>query len=206
MSEERYDELSRREILRNIGLGLTLTAGGADLLSAQAAQHVHQAVAEQKKSGPYKPKCFTAHEYRTLQKLADLIVPADEKSKGAIEAGAPEFIDLLASNNADLAAIFTGGLAWMDREMERRHKANFVSATPEQQTALLDAIAYRKNDAPEIAPGIRFFAWARNMTVDAFYTSRTGVDDLGYKGNGSMSEFSVPEEAIQYALRRSNLA
>ena len=97
---------SRRELLRNIGISLTLTGTGVGVVSVEAAQHVHEAVQEQKSAakGVYKPKCFNSHEYQTLQALASLIIPSDEKSKGALEAGAPEFIDLLAANNAELAA------------------------------------------------------------------------------------------------------
>ena len=201
MSEQLQD-VSRRDLLR-----ITLTTFGVSVVTAEAAQHVHNAVNDVKKAaaGPYKPKCFTASEYRTLQRLAELIVPADEKSKGALEAGAPEFIDFLSSQSKELAEIYTGGLAWLDHEMTRRYAVSFVSATSEQQTAMLDLIAYRKNDSPELGPGIRFFTWVRNMTVDAFYTSKIGMDDLGFMGNGAMSEFSVPVPAIEYAVKRSGL-
>ncbi len=56
---------------------------------------------------------------------------------------------------------------------------------------------------PELAPGIHFFAWMRNMVVDAYYTSPVGVKDVGYMGNQALSEFSVPPEALAYALKRS---
>jgi hypothetical protein len=89
--------------------------------------------------------------------------------------------------------------------MNKTYSANFIAAAPDQQTAMLDLIAYRKNNSPELGPGIVFFNWVRNMTVDAFYTSKAGMDDLGYMGNGAMSEFRVPAEAIGYALKRSGL-
>ena len=44
------------------------------------------------------------------------------------------------------------------------------------------------------------------MTVDAFFTSQIGWDYLGYMGNRAMSQFSVPVEAVEYALKRSPLA
>jgi len=168
---------------------------------------VHQAVATEKAKGDYKPKAFTAHEYATVRRLAELIMPPDERSKGALEAGAPEFIDLLCSTNAELSAIYTGGMGWLDSQMQRRHKAAFVDAKPQQQTAMLDLIAYQRNetDHPDLSPGIRFFTWARNMVVAAYFTSRAGMDDLGFMGNGAMSQFTVPEEAVQYALKRSGL-
>jgi gluconate 2-dehydrogenase gamma chain len=193
-------DVSRRDLLR-----ITLTTLGVSVVNAEAAQHVHQAVAEVKKSGPYKPKFFNEHEYKTLEKLADLIIPADEHSPGALAGGAPEFIDFLSSQSPELAEIYTGGLSWLDHEMNKRYSAAFVAAAPEQQTVMLDLIAYRKNASPELGPGIQFFTWVRNMTVDAFYTSKAGMDDLGYIGNSAMSEFHVPAEAIDYAVKRSGL-
>jgi gluconate 2-dehydrogenase gamma chain len=191
MSEEVF---SRRDILRNAALSAAL--GG---VSAEAAQHVHHAAAEEKKStGAYKPKAFNPHEYRTLKLLSETIIP------GADKAGAAEFIDLLASHNAELAAIFTGGIAWMDAAMTRRFQAkSWVDAAPDQRTRLLDLIAYRRNDSPDLGPGIVFFDWARKMAADAYYTSKEGIAELGYKGNTGMAEFKIPQEAIDYALKRS---
>jgi hypothetical protein len=189
-------ETSRRDLLRNVALAATL--GG---LSVEAAQEKKQA------GGVYTPKAFNAHEWATLRRLCDLIFPADAHSKGALESGAPEFIDLLASNNDEIAALYTGGVGWLDAAMQRRAGAKFVNAKPQQQTALLDLIAYRKTleTNPELGPGVRFFEWARKMTADAYYTSKVGVADLGFVGNKGMSEFQVPVEAIQYALKRSGL-
>src|SRR5216684_4464391 len=148
MSEENVAQapgLRRRDLLQSIALSVTL--GG---LSLEAAQHVHTMAAEEKAVGLYKPKAFTDHEFKTLQKLADLIVPADEISGGAAAAGAPDFIDLLSSQNPELAAIYTGGIAWLDREMERRYSTGFLAAKPDHQTALLDLIAYRRNESPAL--------------------------------------------------------
>src|SRR5436853_7373884 len=114
-------EVSRRDLLRVIGASLAMGAGGAELLSAQDAAHVHHMAAGEKAKGDYKPKCFNVHEYATLRRLVEMIVPPDEHSKGALEAGAPEFIDILASSNAELAAIYTGGIAWLDDQMKHRY-------------------------------------------------------------------------------------
>lgn len=191
--------ISRRELL----------AGAAALVNIEPAlaEHLHQAVAEEKKeSGAYKPKCFTDDEYKALARLAGLIIPADEHSPGALAGGAPEFIDLLASQNDQLAAIYTGGLAWLDNEMRRRYGAAFVQASPVQQTAMLDLLASSNNAATDLAPGVRFFAWTRKMVVDAFFTSKPGIEYLGYQGNGALAKFEVPEASLQYALTRSGLA
>src|SRR5262245_37622609 len=96
---DQTEDVSRRDVLRNIGV-ITLSTFGINVVTAEGAQHVHHAVSEVKKTaqGPYKPKCFTAQEYKTLQRLAELIIPADERSQGALAAGAPEFIDFLSSS------------------------------------------------------------------------------------------------------------
>src|SRR5438105_15919567 len=122
-------DVTRRDLLRSIALSVSL--GG---LQAEAAQHVHNmAAAEKAATGVYKPKAFNDHEFQTMQKLADYIVPADEVSPGATEAGCADFIDLLASQNPELAAIYTGGLLWLDGAMERRYGGGFISANPADQ-------------------------------------------------------------------------
>ena len=187
---------SRRELLRDAGLA-ALTIG----LTTVDAQHVHQVAAEQTKAagGVYKPKALNASEFATLRRLCDLTFP------GSLEGGAPEFIDLLCSNNADLRAIYTGGIGWLDHHMSAKYGALFVAAKPDQQIEMMELIAYRKNTTPDLAPGIHFFDWMRRMTSDAYYTSAAGIKDLGFMGNKGMAKFEVPVEAIEYAVKRSGL-
>lgn len=193
--------VSRRQALRSIAASVTL--GGMPL---EAAQHVHEHAAEaKKKTGVYKPQLFNAHEYKTVARLAELIIPADDVSGSAIDAGAPEFIDVIGTHNSEMGNMLLGGLGWLDRQMERRHNVSFIAATPEQQIAMLDVIAYRKNADAETTRGIRFFDWMRRLTADAFYTSPVGVKDLGYLGNKGMSVFQVPAAAIDYAVKKSGL-
>ena len=93
----------------------------------------------------------------------------------------------------------------MDEAMKKHGASDFVSATAEQQTTLLDLIAYRRNQSPELDPGIQFFTMARRMTVDAFYTSEIGIADIDYRGNRPQAAYAEPTEAIAYALKRSGL-
>ncbi len=202
-------DVSRRELLLRIGAAVSLAAMGERVLAAQDAQHVHHALAQEKASleGLYRPKALTAHEYATIERLSGIIVPADDRSPGAVEAGAARFIDFLCAASDEMKAIYTGGLAWLDDEMRRRnHGKNFLDAPPPAQTALLDLIAWRDRAPADLAAGVQFFAWVRNMVVDAYYTSPMGMKDLGYMGNSAMAQFSVPQEAIDYAVRRSPLA
>jgi Gluconate 2-dehydrogenase subunit 3 len=200
-------DVSRRDLLVRIGAAVSVAAAGEQVLDAQDSQHVHQAVTQDKtaQKGAYKPKALTAHEYATLQRLSDLIIPADEHSKGALEAGAADFIDFMCAAAEEMRDIYSGGLAWLDNAMQKRNGKDFLGSTPEQQTAMLDLIAYRKNASPELNPGIHFFTWCRRMVADAYYTSPIGMKELGYMGNGAMSHFSVPQEAVDYVMKRSPL-
>ena len=220
---------TRRDALRQIALALT-AAGSAMELNAQEAQHVHSAAAAETKGGTYKPKIFNEHEWATVTRLSELIVPADARSGSAVDAGAPQFIDVLCSQNAELTAIFTGGISWFDAEMRRRAGKEFVTAAPAEQTAMLDAIvaaertvreqnaeevlfarapqykgfsAYTVKPGTDLAPGVRFFDWARRLIVDAYFTSPIGIKDVNYIGNQALSKYEVPQEAIDYAFNRS---
>src|SRR6185295_12116483 len=124
---------------------------------------------------------------------------------GAVAAGAAAWIDTLLGVNSDLKTSYAKGLAWLDSAVQAKGAADFATATPAQQTALLDLIAYRRNQSPELDPGIQFFTLARRMTVDAFYTSEIGIADIDYRGNRPQATYPEPTDAIAYALKRSGL-
>lgn len=195
-------DLTRRDVLRRLAVAIA-AAGTVDRVMGQ---EVHQIASMAAGGGPYAPKALSAHEYRTLERLTDLIIPVENGAPGAVASGAAAWIDLLASESAELKKIYIDGLAWLDRAMQQRGAKDFVSAPPAQQTALLDLIAYRRNQSTEMTPGIQFFVMARRMTVDAFYTSAIGIRDIDYRGNRPMSTYTVPQESIDYALRKGTAA
>jgi len=195
-------EISRRDVLRRIGLALIAT-GVIDRVSAQEVHHI--ALSEQTGGSAYTPKALNDHQYRTLERLTDFIMPVENGKPGAVASGAAAWIDMLASENSQLKDIYTNGIAWLDDAIKKRGAADFLSASPVEQTALLDQIAYRRNSSPELDPGIQFFTWARRMTVDAFYTSEIGIADIDYRGNRPQMIYPEPTEAIAYALKRSGL-
>jgi gluconate 2-dehydrogenase gamma chain len=126
-----------------------------------------------------------------LQALCQTIIPADADSGGAIEAGAPEFIDLLTSENPDYQRILGGGLLWLDGACSDRYEKAYLDCSPEQQKEILDLIAYKKNAVanPALNTGVEFFSFLRNMTADGFFTSEIGIKYLGYVGSAFLKEF-----------------
>ena len=193
-------EISRREALARLAAAFAV-AGPIDRPSAHEA-HIALRQAAAAASGAYKPAALSAEQFRALERLADLIIPADQGKPGALQTSVPAWIDSLLNVNPELRSRYMVGLAWLDTMMQGRHGVVFAAATAEQQTSLLDQIAYQKNRSPELNPGIDFFILARRMTVDGFYTSPHGMRDL-YPGNSPQAEFKVPQEAYDYVLGRS---
>ena len=185
--------ISRRDVLKSLGMGVAATSV-LRVIPAQAAEYAHHMVAAEKAAAPakaYTPKFFSAHGYKTLQSLCQTIFPADAESGGAIEAGAPEFIDLLTSENEGYQRILGGGLMWLDNTCSDRYDKPYLDCSPEQQKEILDKIAYRKNAAADssLSQGVEFFSFLRNMTADGFFTSEIGIKYLGYIGSTYLTEF-----------------
>jgi hypothetical protein len=124
--------------------------------------------------------------------LVDYVIPRDERSGSATEAGVPAWMDAFLSDadteDAQRARV-RGGLAWLDAECRRRFPApdgvgaHFVAATDAQRRQVLDDIAYPKRARPEMGPGVAFFSAFRDMTASGFFSSQMGHEDLRYMGN-----------------------
>jgi hypothetical protein len=196
-------EISRRDAVRRLAMVLAST-GALDAVGAQTI-HAMTAEAQAASGGTYSPKTFTAAQFRLLERLTDLIIPVEDGKPGAVAAGCAAWIDMISSENDRLKSVYHTGFAWMDQAIKERGAADFVSATPAQQTALLDQIAYRRNETSVLAPGIEFFGWVRRMTVDAFYTSEIGFKDIDYRGNTHLGSYPSPTASIEYAVKRAGL-
>jgi gluconate 2-dehydrogenase gamma chain len=193
--------ISRRDILKS----LTIAAVGGSVLRViplEAAEYAHRMVKAEKAAADnqtYTPKFFSPHAYKTLQSLCNTIIPPDDEAKGAVDAGAPEFIDLLTSENNDYQLSLGGGLMWLDNTCIDRYGKTYLDCTGERQKEIIDLIAFRKNEKkdPSLGQGIEFFSFLRKLTADGFFTSEIGIEYLGYIGNTFMQEFPgcppVPE-------------
>jgi len=196
-------EITRRNALKIIGA--TPVAAGLGIAGADAAQApaAHEHAAAQKtasavRKGPYKPKFFTAHEWATVTMLADIIIPKDEKSGSASDAGVPEFIDFTMTDRPDMQTPMRGGLRWLDTTCRKRFNKEFIDLAAADRTAILDEIAYPKKATPEMSQGATFFTSLRNLVATGFYTSKTGIADLGYMGNVPTVWNGCPEECFDH--------
>src|SRR5688572_14404307 len=125
-------DMTRRDALQRLALAIA-AAGAIDTVDAREA-HAAARQAAAATGGQYAPKALSAHEFATLERLTDLIIPADDKP-GALQAEVAPWIDTLLNVNADLKAKYTTGLAWLDTAIAPNGAdaaKDFVSATPAQ--------------------------------------------------------------------------
>lgn len=194
------DNLNRRTLLKL--LGSAPMAAGFVWTEAEAQQAHHQAqTARQtarKTAAAFKPKFLTAHEYATVRLLVDLIIPRDERSGSATEAGVPEFMDFMMVDQPARQTAMRGGLAWLDRESVRRADKTFLATTDAERTAILDEISWPQRAKPGMSHGVAFFNSFRDLTASGFWTSKMGIEDLQYIGNTFVPEWKgCPEEALK---------
>jgi hypothetical protein len=185
--------ISRRDILKSL-MQTAVTGSVLQLIPLEAAEYAHRMVRAEKAAAgdqAYTPKFFSAHAYKMLQALCQTIMPSDDDSKGAIEAGAPEFIDLITSENTDYQVALGGGIMWLDNTCIDRYGKPYLDCTAAPQKEILELIAYRKNAKldPSLGQGIEFFALLRKLTADGFFTSEIGIEYLGYIGNTFVKDF-----------------
>ena len=177
--------MKRREMLKMVGaapaaVALTLTADETTLAADAVARGREQAA---QAGQAYKLRFFTPREYAAVTALADMIIPKDAKSVSASEAGAPEFIDYIVAEQPDRQVPMRGGLAWLDAECLKRFDKPFLDTTDAQRRLVLDDIAYPARTRPELRHGARFFSSLRDLVAAGFWSSKVGVEDLGYLGN-----------------------
>ena len=165
----------------------------------QAHEHVEAAEAQAaKRATPFKPKFFTAHELATVTVLVDLIIPRDERSGSATDAGVPQFMDFMMIDQPQRQIAMRGGLALVDRLSVDRFGKRFVSGTDQQRRQVLDEIAYTSNPDPGLSHAIAFFSSFRDLTAGGFWSTKMGVRDLQYQGNTFVAEWEgCPEGALK---------
>ena len=146
----------------------------------------------------YEPKFFTPHEWETVRVLVDLVIPRDGRSGSATDAGVPEFMDFVLSDEPSRRTAMRGGLAWLDHECDDRYGKTFVASADAERAAVLDDIAWPNKAKPAVAPGVAFFNAFRDLTASGFWSSKMGVQDLRYMGNVVVPEWKgCPDEQLK---------
>lgn len=193
------DNISRRESLKLMSLaplaaGFTWTERDLNRANKQVEAHY----VDSSPGDEFSPQFFTDQELETVRVLVDLIIPADERSGSATDAGVPEFMDFMMIDRPDNQTAMRGGLAWLDLESLERFGTTFTESTDSQRREILDEVAYPKTAPPEVSHGVAFFNSFRDLTASGFWTSKMGIEDLQYIGSEFVQEWTgCPDEALE---------
>jgi gluconate 2-dehydrogenase gamma chain len=184
--------MTRRQALKLVA---GAPAAAALMWSAAEAEEAHSHAQESraaaaKRGVPFQPKFFTAHEFATVGVVVDLIIPKDERSGSATEAGVPEFMDFMMIDNPGRQTAMRGGLALIDHLCSERFDRPFVACTDAERRQLLDVIAFPRTAPPAVAHAAAFFSSFRDLTASGFWTTRMGIADLQYQGNTYVAEWT----------------
>ena len=193
--------VERREILRYIGIASVAAAFPGFKQWAFACAQSHDAPStQQAPPGAYKPLFFSQQHFQLVEHLAEMIIPEDD-SPGAKRAGVAEFIDFMVANRVpvstsreirstqdaieignDAQERFLAGLGWMNARSHSEFGRQFMDCTAELQNALLEELAYKAKFKPATESGRAFFQLMRDYTVVGYYTTKIGLESLGYPG------------------------
>ena len=188
---------SRRDVLKVLLAAPAATFAWTETEAAQAAASA-QAARTVTTAKPFVPKFFTVTEFRLVRTLADIVIPKDERSGSATDAGVPEFMDFMMIDQPARQVAMRGGLAWLDLECQKRFDKTFLNCAEAERTAVLDDIAWPSRARPEMSHGTAFFTSFRDLTASGFWTTRMGIDDLQYLGNRSVAQWrGCPDEALK---------
>lgn len=139
---------------------------------------------------------FLSPELETLATLCDIILPATDSVGGALDANVPEFIEFIAKDMPNNQIPIRGGIMWLDSEANQRFGTTFNECEDQQQLQIIDDIAY-PDPKPEMEYGAQFFDRIRNLTLTGYYTTKMGIDELGYVGNRPNVWDGVPEHVLK---------
>jgi gluconate 2-dehydrogenase gamma chain len=174
------NETDRRTVLALLAAGVL----GSRVGIAQAQLNALR------KNGPGQPLLFlTPEEHELVEILAEMIIPADDHSPGAREAGVGRYIDLVLSNSAEsIRSSWKGRISAFEEFANEHCGTPFVEATPAVRIQFLNVMAPRA-EHPN-TPAEQFFGDFRAMTIFGYYSTEIGlVGELGYKGNQVLAEF-----------------
>jgi gluconate 2-dehydrogenase gamma chain len=202
--------MNRRDSLRVLGIGSlsasSLIAACTDKPAAETQEPVVDATGRQpfeveRDKTLLKQTFFDKHEMATIAVLADLIIPRDSLSGSATDAKVPDFIEFIVKDEPEHQLPVRGGLKWLDVQCLDTYDRAFIECTADQQKSVLDQVAYPAKAKPEMLQGVAFFNKMRDLTAIGFFTSKMGIEDLGYKGNSPGKWDGVPEDVLkQYGL------
>src|SRR3954453_663609 len=162
---------------------------------------------------PTAPLYFSRDEYQLLDTLTELIIPADNHSPGAHEAGVARFIDKSVAEAflPEDKSSWQKGLAGVNALAHSMHSRPFLQLDKDRQKSVLQSMstsekADKTNASNEGDSGEnrsrteqKFWGQLKQTTAFVYYSSSVGIHKgMEYKGNVFFKQFVgyLPDEAL----------
>jgi hypothetical protein len=135
------------------------------------------------------PRFFTPPQLAALRKLSELIMPPMNGSPGALEAGAPEFLDfLIGQSPTPRQQLYRAGLDSLNAQAKKRFQKTFAEVDASQAGVLLAPLREPFSPEPPSDPLAKFLMEAKRDIRTATVNSReysAAVQDGGGRRFGS---------------------
>ena len=175
--------LDRRDVFKILGAGLAIAP---EVL----ADHDHSVQGGLPVDvARYQPRFLSVQEYKILGRLCDIIMPADETSPGACEAGAPFYIDsLLVYAKPEQQQVWRSGLKQVQEAAQAKFGQPFEQCQLREQEDVVADMA--RDEANPQTPLQNFFRPLKSLTLTAYCLSDAGMRQyLGYRGDKAIKDF-----------------
>ena len=127
---------------------------------------------------------FTPRQRKIVAAMTEIIIPRTN-TPGAIDAGVPRYIELMAANwlNEEESAIFTAGLQDIETRIPMEYGSAFDQLDSAQQLEIMEALEDAASDSPwyefgnvmrEFISDAPFICQFKELTVWGFFTSEKG--------------------------------
>ena len=146
-------------------------------------------------------KFFTEDEFKKLNTLVDIIMPAGPDSPSATELKVPDFMEFMMKDQPGNQTPMRGGLMWLDFEADEMFGKPFNELSKEEVLQIVELVALPDNATPEYAGAVRWFNMLRNLTCSGYFSTEAGWKYMDYRGSQPNAWDGVPQEVLdKYGL------
>jgi gluconate 2-dehydrogenase gamma chain len=174
--------MNRREFLQCTAILVSGASAGQLGFTLSEEQQVYLANAPDYNKG--KVNYLTPAQRKIIAAMAEVVIPRTD-TPGAIDAGVPNFIELMASDwfNEEESAIFSAGIKTMEEQVPSVYGRPFDQLDAGQQLEIMEELEAQASDSSwyeygnvqrEFISDAPFICQVKELTIWGFFTSEVG--------------------------------
>jgi len=178
--------MNRREFLQCAAILVSGTSASQLGFTLSEEQQVYLASAPDYNKG--KVNYLTPAQRKIIAAMAEVVIPRTD-TPGAIDAGVPNFIELMASDwfNEQESAIFSAGIKAMEEQVPSVYGKPFDQLDAAQQLEIMEELEAQASDSSwyeygnvqrEFISDAPFICQVKELTIWGFFTSEVGATQV----------------------------